>query len=60
MTGEHRPKHDSESQTTKAYRADLTRGEIGAGAVVGPSPLADASGARASRVLRHKSAGLTT
>jgi DNA-binding NarL/FixJ family response regulator len=41
MTGGHRPKRDSESQTTPARRADLTRGEIGVGAASGPTPPTD-------------------
>jgi hypothetical protein len=60
MTGEHRPERDGESQTALARRADLTRGEVGAAAVLGPSPPAEKPGAPNGRSLRRESAGPTT
>jgi hypothetical protein len=54
MTGEHRPGRNRESQSTGACRVDLTRGEIGVGAVLGPSPLTEAPGARVGRLLRRE------
>jgi hypothetical protein len=60
MTGEHRPGCNRESQSTEACRVDLTRGEIGVGAVLGASPLTEAPGARAGSLLRRELVWLST
>jgi hypothetical protein len=60
MTAEHRPERHSGSRTTLTCRADLTRGEIGVGAVQGPTPLTETLTARAGHSLKRESVGFAT